>query len=164
MEKLPSEETFKKVFAGILAGVAKETEDKFGGIVAELSKLSMDEYNCFIDYQLGNCILAFHKSDDGAFIYEKYGYVEEAFTKYIESREGSCCCVDKSRTIVRGLHKAFEAGTPYVMPVREKDEQYWITRCMTTEDVIEFYKAIKSAYFGRHIKLVEFYLKRASKE
>ena len=160
---LPSEETFKKVFASILAGVSKETKEKYPEVIGSLAAMSMDEFDCFINYPIGNCIQAFHKSDDGAFIYEYFRYVENAFTNYIVGCEGSCCSVDKSRHIVRKLHKFFEEGVVFDL-VKTKPEEYWKTECLTAKDCMDFYEAIKSAFFGNHVKLVQFYLEKSRKD
>ena len=160
---IPTEETFKKVFAGLLAGVAKETKEKYDEVIEELSKIDMEHFDLFINYPLGNCIQAFHITSDGSFIYEYYRYVESAFTQYIVSQEGSCCSVDKSRHIVRRLYSYFEKGAVFSL-VRNKDEEYWKTKCLTSDECIEFYKAIQSAFYGNHVKLVQFYLEKSRRD
>ena len=160
---IPTEETFKKVFEGIFAGIQKETKDKYSDVIEELKKIDMNHFDLFFNYPLSNCIESFHNSRDGAFIYEYFRYVENAFTEFIVSHEGTCCSVDKSRYIVRKLYAYFEQNQPFSL-VRDKDEEYWKTKCLTSDESIEFYEAIKSAFFGCHVKLVQFYLEKSRRD
>lgn len=160
---MPTEETFKKVFAGILDGVKKETEEKYNEVIKELGVIDMEDFDMLINYPLGNCIQAFHKTSDGAFIYEYFRYVENAFSHFIEHNEGSACSVDKSRFIVRGLYNRLEKNKEFTL-VKNEDKEYWKTKCLDVPDCIAFFKAIQSAFYGNHVKLVQFYLEKSRKD
>ncbi len=163
MEKaLPTEETFKTVFEALLSITEKETKDKYSGIIEALKVINMDMFDLKINYPLGNCIKAFHKTYEGAFIYEYFRYVENCFTQFIVTQEGTCCSVDKSRYIIRGLYNKFEKGTDFSL-TRTEDKEYWKTKCLTVPECEEFFKAIESAFYGNHEKLIVFYLRKGIK-
>jgi hypothetical protein len=146
----------KNVIGSLIDNAKKETSEKHSDIIKALKDLGMEHFDLFVRFQLEQCIDNFHKSDKGSFIYCHYGYVESAFNKLMEHKEGGACSVDKGRHITRGLYKHFEEGKD-VNFERTKKEQFWKTSTLTTKKCFDFFNAIHSAYYGNHIKLFEFY-------
>lgn len=89
------------------------------------------------------------KNKDVLFLMKHGKFVERHFTEIIRYVEGSACCVDKARTIVRELIKHYTNGNNIVFDY-DADYIYHLPSMFFTEhkNIIAFYKAIKSLFNG----------------
>lgn len=161
MEKTINEDVLKKVINGIITTSQEEASKRYADSIAIIKKMDMESYDMRIRFPLEQCVDIIHKSDEGAFIFSHYGYVESCFNRLISDNEGSPCCADKSRYIIKGLYRQFEGGDE--LRLEKKDESFWISNYLTVDKSIKFLRAIWSAYYGNHIKLFEFYRDESQK-
>lgn len=95
-------------------------------------------------------------NDDIIFIYKNSNFIEHHFDMVIESREGGCCCADKSRTIIRSLIRHFRTDTEIVFDYGQ-EYTYQLPETVFTKhrDIVSFYEAIKALYYGNSIEYLK---------
>jgi hypothetical protein len=93
--------------------------------------------------------------DNIVFLYTHYSFVENHFRNLIETSEGSACCADKSRWIIKSLLKYYKDGTEFDMGIDE-EKCFWKPRTIFREAklIIDFYQALRHLYYGRFEKYV----------
>ncbi|HNQ21269.1 MAG TPA: hypothetical protein PKI46_09430 [Bacteroidales bacterium] len=86
---------------------------------------------------------------DIEFIYTQYRFIENHFQNVIEKTEGSACCADKSRTIVKAILNYYLTGEKIEFNY-EQEYTYHLPKLVFTthEDIISFYESLKSLHLG----------------
>jgi hypothetical protein len=84
------------------------------------------------------------------FLFSQGQFVERHFEKLFEKHEGSACCADKSRTIVRSLLRFLTTGKRIEFNY-EAEYTYHLPRRIfrTHEEIVTFYDALLRLYYGR---------------
>jgi len=94
--------------------------------------------------------------DDVVFLYENYRFIESHFNKIIKQKEGMSCCADKSRAIVRALVRFFTTGETIVWNYDQKYTFHLPREVFKTHvEVMDFYKALRSLYYGNSVPFLE---------
>lgn len=94
----------------------------------------------------------FSNDSDVKFILLNSSFIERNFKEIIEKIEGMACCADKSRTILKRLFDFYNSDkTKEIEFNYEAEYTYHLPKKVFTthEDIINFYQALKSLYYGR---------------
>ena len=98
------------------------------------------------------------KDRDAAFILEHSDFIETYYQKWIEKIEGPACCADKSRTIMRRLLNFYKDGDEIVFDYDQEYTYHLPKRVFRTEgEIIQFYEAIRSLWYGNAEKYIVLY-------
>jgi len=159
MKKQIDEEAIGKVLNGILNKIEQEHRALFKPII-ESSKLRLREihnYEIFylkLIYSYSNFLNvlikeAIFNDDNIEFIFKHSDFIERHFQRMIQRQEGSPCCADKSRTIMRRLIKWFTAKEKIIFNY-EQEYTYHLPENIfkTHEIIISFYEGLKHLYYG----------------
>ena len=83
------------------------------------------------------------------FIYQKLRFVENHFRNLFETIEGSACCADKSRAIVKRLIEFYKNGTKIEFDYNGEYTFHLPKKIFKThESIICFYEGLHSLYYG----------------
>lgn len=113
-----------------------------------------EEFYSAVIYPFENFVRGFVQSEISSnpnvvFIMQNSYFVEIHFRKMFEKFEGSACSADKSRTIVKCLLSYFKNGKQIEFDYNVKYTFNLPIRIFTThQDIIQFYEAIKSLFYG----------------
>ena len=130
---------------------------------------SFDDYEEFyfaVLYPFENFIDGFvrcriSENEEVSFLIKHSRFVERYFCKMIEKIEGSTCCADKSRTIMKSLIDFYKTGRIIKFNYNE-EYTFHLPKTIFKEhnDIVEFYSAIKNLFYGNaqgYIDIVEKY-------
>ncbi|MDB4726133.1 hypothetical protein OAF54_01760 [bacterium] len=94
-------------------------------------------------------------NDDVIFILSHSSFIESNFKNLFEKYEGSSCCADKSRTIVKSLIHHFVTGEPIRFNY-DQEYTYHLPKGMfrVHSEIIGFYKALKALHYGKFDKYI----------
>ena len=92
-DKKDIEGALKTVIGGLLDNAKKKNKEKYGDIIKTLQELGMEHFDLFVRFPLEQCIENFHQSNEGAFIFSHYGYVESGFNQLMNHIEGGINCL-----------------------------------------------------------------------
>lgn len=98
------------------------------------------------------------KDSDAAFILEQSEFIERYFLNWIQKIEGSACCADKSRTIMRRLFNFYKDGEQIVFDY-DQEYTFHLPKIVfrTHGEIIQFYEAVKSLWCGNAEKYIVLY-------
>jgi len=83
------------------------------------------------------------------FLAKNLTFVEQNFQKLIVRYEGSPCCADKSRTIMRSLLKFFATGEEISFDRTQKYTYHLPKYIFTTHsEIFEFFESLRGLYYG----------------
>ncbi len=87
------------------------------------------------------------------FIFKNSQFIEDHFTHWISRIEGSACCADKTRTIIRGLIDFYKVGNKIEFDYTQQ-YTFHLPKIIfkTHDDIISFYDAIKNLNYGNPTK------------
>lgn len=92
-------------------------------------------------------------NNDVVFIMTHSQFIERHFEFWIKKLEGTTCCADKSRTILRNLTDFYKTGIKIEF---DYNAEYTFhlpkTIFKTHESIIEFYKGLIDLYYGNPLK------------
>ena len=96
------------------------------------------------------------KNNEVLFILKNYMYVNNHFEKMIISKEGTACCADKSRTIIRRLLKWYKSGEKIEFDYTG-EYTFHLPKVIfkTHDEIIIFYEGIQHLYYGHPVKYLE---------
>ena len=142
-----SEEETMRMFGDAIKH-AKESKTKIG---------NLENFNCFVNHKLkkGIKLLAdtLHErsvckdKDKPNFIYLNYDFLEHNVQELCELREGSCCCADKSRSIL-GMYFQYSLSGE-VPAFNPEDEHYWTPNFGTYQEWINLCEGLYHLYYGK---------------
>ena len=113
-----------------------------------------EEYYFSVIYPFDNFLDSFvmseiSENDDVIFIMNHSQFIECHFKKIIVKKEGSSCCADKSRTIIRDLIEFFKNGKKIYFNYNGKYTFHLPTSVFTDHDkIVSFYDGLKDLYYG----------------
>lgn len=115
-----------------------------------------EDFDCFIGYKVENCMKAIartiydfsnakerHKAD---FIFTNYNFLEHNIRELCALREGSSCCADKSRHIIRMYLKYAISGE--IPEFKPEEEHYWKPNFGDNKMWIDFCEGLYRLYYG----------------
>lgn len=90
---------------------------------------------------------------DVVYIFENSENIEHHFRYWIEKIEGSACCADKTRTILRRLVEFYKNGTEIQFDYNA-EYTFHLPKVIfkTHESIIGFYEAVRALRFGNPTK------------
>jgi hypothetical protein len=90
---------------------------------------------------------------DVGFILKHSNFLENNFRCWIEKVEGSACCADKTRTIIRNLIDFYKTGNKIDFDYNQ-EYTFHLPKVVfkNHESIVEFYEGIKSLYYGNPTK------------
>ena len=93
------------------------------------------------------------KNEDVIFILKNSRLIESNFRYWIERIEGTACCADKSRTILRRLMGFYKSGDRITFDYTQ-EYTFHLPKVMfkTHESIIEFYEGVKGLEYGNPTK------------
>ena len=123
----------------------------------------VEDFDIMINYDWSNFIDSFVKinisnSEDVAFIYKNYSFIERHFVKLIEKYEGFSCCADKSRSIIKGIVNFYQSDIKIQFNY-DAEYTYHLTKKIFTshDEIIDFYQGLKFLYYGNNEKYLKAY-------
>lgn len=89
------------------------------------------------------------QSHEARFLFKHARFVETQFQKLFEKYEGSACCADKSRTVLRHLLVFFKTAVPVSFDYTQQYTYHLPKRVFIThEEIVSFFDAIYRLYYG----------------
>jgi hypothetical protein len=109
-----------------------------------------------LQYPLEKFLKGFVQTQFGAdmnasWLFTHHKYVQRHFEALIVQHEGGACSVDKSRTIIHALAMFELKKVESIVWNYEQEYTYQLPKKVFTthESIVEFYKAVRSLYFGQ---------------
>lgn len=88
---------------------------------------------------------------EARFLMKHAQFVEGQFEKIIEKNEGSACCVDKSRFIMRSLFNHFTTGNEIELNRAQEYTYHLPKKVFTThEQIVGFFDGVMRLYYGQY--------------
>lgn len=88
-------------------------------------------------------------NEDIEFIYKNSKYIQRHFTNLFREHEGYVCCADKSKTIIEGLLNFYTNGKKIKFDYNNEYTFHLPKKIFKNHDeIIDFYKALKSFFYG----------------
>lgn len=89
------------------------------------------------------------KNNDVLFILKHSRFIEQNYRYWVEKIEGSACCADKTRTILRRLFEFYKNGTKIEFDYNA-EYTFHLPKVIfkTHESIVEFYEGVKSLNYG----------------
>jgi hypothetical protein len=123
--------------------------------IDDFNILLISPYDDFLD---GFIREMFADDDDYVFVLKNNKFIERHFRRVIEKVEGFCCCADKSRTILNALLRYYKHKEEINFDYNQKYTFHLPKKIFTPHsDIIAFYKAVKSLFYGNHKEYINFY-------
>ena len=157
-----SKEVFGAIFSGILENAKSERELTFqpfaetetvqrarhaieDGQVEQYHHLFQKEFDDFIE----GTIESVTNNSDALFLFQYSQFVEQHIEWLIEQYEGSPCCADKSRTIIKGIAKFYLNGTPIAFNYKQEVTYHLPKRILQSHDqIIDLFQGLQQLYYG----------------
>lgn len=150
-------DSIKSVLSAMHDVIGKENAELYERLADENIKVDINDHESFF-YQI---IYPFHRYVSGListlistdnnveFILTHSDYLENAFRHWIVRAEGSACCADKSRTIMRRLLDFYRDGTKIVFDY-DAEYTYHLPKKLFREhqEIVLFYEALQHMYYG----------------
>lgn len=165
------EKEIKNILESILLFKDDEEKEIFNKIISEpkilsakecLKKNDIDGFYFGLIYPLKRTVSDIIESEipnsqEALFLLQELTFVELQFKKMIEKYEGSPCCADKTRTILKGLLNFFVHKQEIVFNYEQK-YTYHLPKVIFTkhEEIIVFFKAIYRFYYGYSEDYIEY--------
>lgn len=93
---------------------------------------------------------------DVEFIWKHSEFIDRHFRNLFEKYEGSACCADKSRTIVKRLLKYYDNGEKIEFDYEAEYTYHLPKKIFKSHDhIVQFYEGLKSLLYGRPEKYIE---------
>lgn len=142
-----SDEDIKEIFGEAINNI-KEAKDNLN---------DPDSFNFSINYKINQGIKLLanslhepsickdkYKPD---FIYLNYAFLEQNIKQLCILKEGSCCCVDKSRSIIEMYLEYSISGQ--VQEFKPDIEKWWLPKFGTYQDWMDFCDGLYNLYYGQ---------------
>ncbi|MCC5610986.1 hypothetical protein LC612_30615 [Nostoc sp. CHAB 5834] len=123
--------------------------------------LSFHPLNQAID---GLIAQAYPQSRKAQYLARHYAFVSNHFRALIEQYEGSSCCADKTRTIIKAILRSLLTSQPIQFDYQQKYTFHLPERIFKThEEIFEFFEALLRLQAGKSDLYLQFLLKFAQK-
>lgn len=158
-----SEESARAAAAGLLEdpGVAEAVEAARGG------RYKLFRYRVILPLHRAarGAAAAVTVSPEARFLLEQRDFVENQFLAVIQRVEGSACCADKARTIVRALLAHFTRARPIAWDYDQEHTFHLPQEVFVTEaSVLAFFTAVHQLYHGDPDAFAETYQRLVAHE
>lgn len=161
------ENAIKDICNCILDSAKEETKDKYGDLIEKITSEEyledMKKFNVFINYNLDKilkmCVEALNPNVDSDkisklyFLYKEYSYLERNLKAVIKPKEGSSCCTDKTRFLLRSYKEYITEGTLPDMKVSK--ECYCKPNFGTGQEWMNLCEGLHYFYYGQPVKFLE---------
>ena len=88
---------------------------------------------------------------EAKFLMKNSQFIEAQFEKIIEKNEGSACCADKSRFIMRSLFNYFTTGKEIELNRAQEYTYHLPKKVFTThEQIVGFFDGVMRLYYGQY--------------
>jgi hypothetical protein len=117
-----------------------------------------EEFYFAVIHPYNDFVSGFIKSEissnkDVEFCLLHYNYIESSFCRFFQDFEGSPCCADKSRSIVKCLIDYFKNGNPIKFDYTQKYTYHLPEKILKThEEIISMYEGLRDMYYGNNVK------------
>jgi hypothetical protein len=162
-------EVLGSLFEGIVKNQEDEAREKFGAVIEALKASpyglkSAEHFNTMVMYQVKKVLgyagleLAGQPADPKhksaiKFLYTNYDFLEHQVRGLFQKLEGSSCCADKSRYILKIYKQYLLDGT---IPADDFTERhYWIPRHGNHQDWLDLVKGAVELFYGDPQNYVE---------
>lgn len=124
----------------------------------------LDAFSALVCYPLDaaieglvDSVIPANANHRAAFFVINYDYFSHHFTKLITKYEGSACCADKSRTVLRGVLRYLVSGDRIVFNY-DGEYTYHLPKKIFREheQIMELFDALYFFYFGDSTKYISF--------
>ena len=130
--------------------------------ISALKLKNPDHFRIFWKFEQDNmcrALIAEHYPNvnpKGMFLFTNGDFVEMHFKQLITDHEGSSCCADKSRTIIKALAIFFIDNTPINFNY-DAEVTYHLPELIfkTHDEIIEFYNALVDLFHARPEKYIK---------
>lgn len=151
----------KFVLEGMLSGIDSKNKQNYASVeplmeaaVESIKENDLDKFFFSLIYPINNVIeglLAKEAPPEAEFLFANSRFIENHFKDLFVKFEGSACCADKSRTIMRRLAKSFQTGEEIVFDYTQEYTYHLPTKIFKTHiQIMNFYKALNDLYYGNH--------------
>jgi hypothetical protein len=90
-------------------------------------------------------------SHEARFIFKNSRFLAAHIRNIVEIHEGMACCADKTRTIISALVQFYMTGKPITFDYSQQYTFHLPTKVFINHDqIIEFFSAVYSLYYGRY--------------
>lgn len=159
-----SKETFINFLDSLSESIENENIELYKRIVQNSKIKEINDYEQlyhFIIYPFNKFMKGFVKTEiaennDVAFLYSNSKFIENHFRNMIIKYEGSACCADKSRTIMKCLINYFLTDSEINFDYKA-EYTYHLPKIIFTNhvDIIEFYEALRALWYGNPLKYLQ---------
>jgi hypothetical protein len=168
--RMTSAEDIQNVLGSLLSSIENEGKECFKEVasipaaqkaIKAVREGEVRDFYISLIYPLSKTIdgLLAHElpsSPEARFLFKHSQFVEAHYRRVIEEFEGSPCCADKSRTIMRSLASTLKSRDPISF---DYDQQYTYhlpkVVFKTHGEIIEFFTALYRLYYGRPQPFIE---------
>lgn len=171
----------ESVVTGILNFAANENAQAFNAVASNevikraLEHASEGRYEEFdfellhpVEQVVDGLLAEITSSNEAQFLLKHGQFVEGHFNKLIEKYEGSPCCSDKSRTIMRALIRFHLGGKPIKFNYEQEYTYHLPKRIFTTHDmIVAFATSLHHLFYGnpeRYLNALQGVIAAAEKE
>jgi len=159
-----TEDGLKDVLNSLIQGVADDTANTLQsmGDIPLLTEASdavaagkLQEFYYLFVFQLNTLVDAVLQKEIPSvskvhFLFKHYDFVKSHYQTLISKFEGSQCCADKSRTILRHLLAYLKDGTPIVFNYEQEYTFHLPDDLFKSQDeVVLFFDAVHRLYYGQ---------------
>ncbi|MDH4275844.1 MAG: hypothetical protein OEW08_12480, partial [Gammaproteobacteria bacterium] len=103
-----------------------------------------------IDLAIDGLLAEVTASDEAKFLFKYSEFVERHYRRLIELCEGSACCADKSRTIMRALLSFYVTGEKIQFNLDQTFTYHLPQTIFTThEEIVAFFRGLHLLHYGR---------------
>ncbi|WOF81612.1 hypothetical protein P5704_027320 (plasmid) [Pseudomonas sp. FeN3W] len=157
-------DAIKGIFESLLASVSVENQEAIADhvdnpfIKAALAAIDLNDphrfrvFYCHRMQRLTDSVieLRFSNNPDAKFLYSKADFIEHHIRHNIEKHEGSACCADKTRTIMRALAKRFSSGEKIVFDYGQEYTYHLPEKILNSDEAImSFFRSLLELYYGK---------------
>lgn len=170
MDKNKMEEIIKTITNSFASKSKEETNERIKDTLKLLNESNYkitnpEDFECFIGYKVRNCMKAISRAtynsanvenvDMVDFIYTNYRFLEGNIRELCVLREGSCCCVDKSRHIINMYLKYCITGK--IPTFNPNIEKYYIPNFGSNLMWIAYCNSLYNLYHGYNSDYIKLY-------
>lgn len=162
-------QALKSVITGLVSSMDDEHREAAAGLaenkdVAEALKQAasydVDGFYYSMIYPIENVLdgllLSVSDNSRARFILRHSQFVDRQFNKVTARIDGSVCCSDRSRTIVKALLKHFMTGEEIVFDYEQEYTYHLPVSVFRTHDeIIAFFNGVHRLYYGNPDKYIE---------
>ncbi len=158
--KIMEKQQIKNVLNGMLDDIEQSQIDIYNKLINDkcFDKIeSVEEFYLGLIYPHEQFISGLIKSEisnnrDVIHLFKNSNTIEHHFRYWIEKKEGSACCADKTRTILKRLVKFYKTGEKIEFDYTQ-EYTFHLPKVVfkTHESIINFYEGVKHLQYGNPI-------------